>query len=132
VTPADTDAAVIGAIVTAAVAGPVIAAPPPAVPLNLDAMDPLVAVATWGLTQGVARYMPKDKAARRFIPAIAVGIAIGVRTGIEAAQGHALTADVLLRAIGSGMAAVALHSQGREAAKWHAGRKAAAAPPEAH
>ena len=89
---------------------------PPTVPF--DGTDPLVAVLAWGITALLRRYAPKRWAwLRRSTPAVAVLLAVFLRTALAAGQGEPLTVQVGLRALAAGAVAVWGHSQLREVVK---------------
>jgi len=100
-------------------------------PLGLDGADPLVAIVAWGLTEACSRLLSAAEArrARRFLPAVAVAIAVALRAAYEAVQGEPMTVDVLLRGAGAAGIAVLTHSQLRELRKGAPGSSPSAPPP---
>lgn len=85
-----------------------------------DVSDPLIVIITWGLTVLLSK-LPEGSSfearIRNFIPAIAVLLAVAVRSGIDAANGEPFTVGTLLRALAAGAVAVLTHSQFREVVK---------------
>jgi len=89
---------------------------PPTIPF--DGTDPLVAILAWGIMVLARRYAPKRWGwLRKATPALAVLLAVFLRTALAAGQGEPLTVQVVLRALAAGAVAVWGHSQLREVVK---------------
>lgn len=88
--------------------------------VSVDASDPIVAVLAWiiagALRYGVNRWWPKARISK-YLPTIAVLLAVGLRATAQALQGGEITGELFLRALASGAMAVWLHSQARELLK---------------
>ena len=86
----------------------------PVVTGELDPSDPIVVLVTWFLTFVVGKIV-KDRgkldALRHVLPVIAVALAVGIRAGIDSAEGSPLTAQTVVRGIAEGAVAVMANSQ---------------------
>lgn len=88
------------------------------VPVTVDPSDPFVMAVAWAITYAVKTYAAEKYAkVRTALPLIALFVAVLVRTLFDLGQGHALSADTLLRAIAAAGVAVFAHSQVRELSK---------------
>lgn len=86
--------------------------------LTTDTTDPIVVILAWLITWGIGRALKNaSPRVRAGMPLLALLAALGLRVAFDAAQGHPLTVDTLLRALAAGGVAVAGHSQFREAVK---------------
>lgn len=85
----------------------------------IDLTDPIVMLIAWMLTD-LARRFADDagyKRIRHLLPALAVLIAVLIRTTVVTVYGQDIDLWTILRAVGAGACAVVLHSQYREVVK---------------
>lgn len=85
----------------------------------MDQLDPVTIALTVALTALARRYSSGkvERTLVRLTPLVAVLIAVGVRAGIESAQGHPLSWSVLWHAAQAGANAVFAHAAFRSLVK---------------
>lgn len=90
---------------------------------SVDATDPIVVAITWALTYALGRWAPGlNGKLRPVLPVVALLLAVGLRAGMDTAQGQAPATTgewlaMLARGVAAGGAVVLAHSQVREVQK---------------